>query len=64
MGLDIARSQPAGRPEAVLAGLKGNGDAHDLVPCLFPSCSPALTASGTGRVWETNTGREVAVLGL
>src|SRR5262249_22007070 len=32
MGLDTARSQPAGQPEAVPAGLEGDGDARDLVP--------------------------------
>jgi len=42
MGLDTARSQPAGQPEAVPAGLEGNGDAGDLVPCLLRLCAPAL----------------------
>jgi len=42
MGLDTARSQPAGQPEAVAAGLEGNGNAGDLVPCLLRLCSPAL----------------------
>ena len=42
MGLDTARSQPAGQPEAVPAGLEGNGDAGDLVPCLLRLGSPAL----------------------
>src|SRR5262249_39431187 len=42
MGLDTARSQPAGQPETVAAGLEGNGDPGDLVPCLLRLCSPAL----------------------
>jgi len=42
MGLDTARSQPAGQPEAVPAGLEGDGDARDLVPCLLCLSSPAL----------------------
>src|SRR5262245_15330411 len=42
VGLDTARSQPAGEPEAVTAGLEGDGDASDLVPCLLRFRSPAL----------------------
>jgi hypothetical protein len=42
MGLDATCSQPAGQPEAVPAGLEGDGDAGDLVPCLLRLCSPAL----------------------
>jgi hypothetical protein len=42
MGLDTARSQPAGQPEAVPTGLEGNGDAGDLVPRLLRLGSPAL----------------------
>jgi hypothetical protein len=37
MGLDTPRSQPAGQPEAVPAGLEGDGDAGDLVPRLLRS---------------------------
>jgi hypothetical protein len=40
--LDAPRSQPAGQPEAVPAGLEGNGDAGDLVPCLLRFRTPAL----------------------
>jgi hypothetical protein len=42
IGLDAARSQPAGQPEAVPTGLEGDGNAFDLVPRLLRFCSPAL----------------------
>jgi hypothetical protein len=35
MGLDTALPQPPGQPEAVPAGLEGNGDAGNRVPCLL-----------------------------
>src|SRR5262249_47072325 len=42
MGLDTARSQPAGEPEAVPAGLEGDRNPIDLVPSLLRLCSPSL----------------------
>ena len=42
MGLDTARPQPAGEPEAVPAGLEGDGNAVDLVTCLLGLCTPPL----------------------
>ena len=39
---DAARSQPAGQPEAVPAGLEGDGNAVDLVPYLLRFRSPSL----------------------
>jgi hypothetical protein len=39
--LDAARHQPAGKPKAV-AGLKGNGNAVNLVPRLLGFRSPSL----------------------
>ena len=40
--LDAARSQPAGQPEAVPAGLEGDGNAVDLVSCLLRLRSPSI----------------------
>jgi hypothetical protein len=42
MGLDTASYQPAGQPEAVPAGLEGDGNAVDLVPGLLRLVSPSL----------------------
>ena len=42
MGLDTARSQPAGQPEAVPTGLEGHRNTIDLVPGLLRLCSPSL----------------------
>src|SRR5215475_456017 len=42
VGLDTARPQPASKPKAVPAGLEGDGDASDLVPCLLRFRSPPL----------------------
>jgi len=41
MGLDTARSQPARQPEAVPAGLEGDGNTGDLVACLLRFRSPS-----------------------
>jgi hypothetical protein len=40
--VDAACPQPAGQPKAVAAGLKGNGNAVDLVPRLLGFRSPSL----------------------
>jgi hypothetical protein len=42
MGLDTARSQPAREPEAIPAGLEGDGNAVDLMPRFFGLCSPSF----------------------
>ena len=42
VGLDAPCSQPTGQPEAIPAGLEGDGNALDLVPCLLRFRSPAL----------------------
>jgi hypothetical protein len=42
MGLDTARYQPAGQPEAVPAGLEGDRNTIDLVPGLLRLVSPSL----------------------
>ena len=42
MGLDPARPQPAGQPEAVPAGLEGDRHTVDLVTCLLRLGSPSL----------------------
>jgi len=42
MGLDTALPQPPGQPEAVPAGLEGDGNAGDLVPCLLRFRTPTL----------------------
>jgi len=42
MGLDTARSQPAGQPEAIPTGLEGHSNTIDLVPGLLGLCSPSL----------------------
>src|SRR5262249_42073602 len=42
MGLDTARSQPAGQPEAVPTGLEGHSNTIDLVSGLLRLCSPSL----------------------
>jgi len=42
VGFDTARSQPAGQPEAVSAGLEGDRNTVDLVPRLLRLCSPSL----------------------
>jgi len=42
MGVDTARSQPAGQPEAVPAGLEGDRHTVDLVTCLLRLGSPSL----------------------
>jgi hypothetical protein len=34
MGFDAAGASPAGKPEAIATGLKGEGDARDGVACL------------------------------
>src|SRR3954468_23494037 len=34
MGFDAVSAQPAGQPEAIATGLKGEGDARDWVACL------------------------------
>jgi hypothetical protein len=40
--LDTARSEPAGQPEPVPAGLQGNRNTIDLVPGLLRLSSPPL----------------------
>jgi len=45
VGLDTARSQPAGQPEAVPAGLEGDRNTIDLVPGLLRLCSPEPSLS-------------------
>src|SRR5262249_59985079 len=35
MGFDTTRSQPAGEPEAIPAGLEGDGNAGELVTCFL-----------------------------
>ncbi len=42
VGLDTACPQPARQPEAVPAGLEGDGNAGDLVTCLLRFHSPPL----------------------
>jgi len=42
VGLDTARSQPPGEPEAVPAGLEGDRNTIDLVSGLLRLCSPSL----------------------
>jgi hypothetical protein len=42
MGFDTARSQPAGEPEAVPAGLEGDRNTIDLVPGFLCLCPPSL----------------------
>ena len=42
VGLNLARLQPAGEPEAVPAGLEGDGNTVDLVPGLLRLCPPPL----------------------
>jgi hypothetical protein len=42
MGLDTARREPAGQPEAIPAGLEGDDNAGDLVPRLLRFRTPAL----------------------
>jgi hypothetical protein len=42
VGLDTTCPQPAGQPEAIPAGLEGDGNTVDLVPCLLRFHSPTL----------------------
>jgi hypothetical protein len=42
MGRDTTRAQPAGQPEPIPAGLEGDGDARDFVPCLLRFRSPSI----------------------
>jgi hypothetical protein len=42
MGLDAPRSQPAGQPEAVPAGLEGDRNTVDLMPGPLRLSSPPL----------------------
>ena len=45
MGFDTARAQPARQPEAIPAGLEGDGNTIDLVPGLLRLSSPSLEQS-------------------